>query len=73
MSWNGIGFGAFGATVALPIRCWRTFGFHPKQEDIVAAILICGVGLVVIAGILWMIIRFEREQRAQGDSGPDGD
>lgn len=38
-----------------------------------AAILICGVGLVVIAGILWMIIRFEREQRAQGDSGPDSD
>ena len=62
-----------GWSVALPIGHWRTFGFHPKQEDTVTAILICGVGLAMIAGTLWMIIRFEREQRAQGDSGPDAE
>ena len=69
----GSGSGHSAQPGTLPTRRWRTFGFHPKQEDTVAAILICGVGLVVIAGILWMIIRFEREQRAQGDSGPDSD
>lgn len=56
-----------------PTQRWRTFGIHPKQEDTVAAILICGVGLAAIAVIVWMIIRFEREQRAQGESEPDGD